>query len=300
MWKKIYEKNSKGAWMILVFFLFLNYISPQNLQDYKKMIEEALAQQGSNRQQSLDIRVERVSGSVEIISMGEETTKLLDNYQYPLEVGDTIKTGYDGEVNIYINNSIIINVARNTEIEITETQGEEGILSLIYGVIVSKVEKIKNKFSFKIKTPTAVCGIRGTQFAVEHNKLSNESVFGVIDEGEIDVYPGEENENNLYKISKNQEIVITPSTKRYKVVTLSKLARHRSKIALIKKKLIYHKNRWKMFTPQERVKFRQMLFHKKVNDNTKKTIKNKNSMYDVKSIQFQNTQYKKRSKDITK
>ncbi|MCX7641750.1 MAG: FecR domain-containing protein [Elusimicrobiales bacterium] len=252
-----------------IYFLlpFIFQIYSQNVQDYKKMIEEALSQQSFSTNQNIDIRIERETGTVEIISMGEENVQLKDNYQYPLEVGDTVKVGYNGEANIYINNFGIINLARNTEIEITETQNET-IISLLYGTIISKIDKLKNKYSLKIKTPSAVCGVRGTQFIVEHNKLSNESIFGILDEGEIEVYPGlEENENNVYRIIKNQEIIINPASKRFKVSPISKLLRYKSKVPSLKKKLTIHKNRWKAFTIQEKIKFRNKLFNKKIIQN---------------------------------
>lgn len=249
----------------------------QNVSDYKKMIEEAIAsQQNISSAINFDIRVERVSGDVEVISAGEEKTKLYDNYQYPLEAGDSLKVGYDGEANIYINNYGLIKVTRNSEIEVIETSGES-VFSLLYGAIISKIEKLARKSSLKIKTPSAVCGVRGTQFAIEHNKLSGESVFGVIDEGEIEVYPGEEeNENNLYKVSKNQEITITPSAKRYKITNLSRLIRHRAKILEIRKRLAQHKKSWRAFNQNERIKYRQKLFNRKDSEPKKQFKRNIN------------------------
>ncbi|MGC8867835.1 MAG: FecR domain-containing protein, partial [Elusimicrobiales bacterium] len=188
---------------LLYVFLFLKSLSFSqnvNIEDYRKMIEEALSrQQGDRGGRTTEFRIERVGGSVEILSMGGEKAHLSNNYQYPLEVGDIIRVGYDGEANIYINNIGVIKVLRNTEFEISETQGED-ILSLNYGSIVSRIERFKNSYTFKVKTPSAICNIKGTQFAIEHNKLSRESIFGVIDEGEIEVYAGEnESENNVYK-----------------------------------------------------------------------------------------------------
>lgn len=262
MWKKVYKEGIKGIGMFLSVLLCVISLFSQTLQDYRKLLEEALSQQNL-AQQRFDVRIERITGTVEVFSITGETAKLLDTYQYPVEVGDTIRTGYDGEANIYINNFAIIHLTRNSEIELTEIE-REGIISLMYGTLLAKIEKTKNRFLLKIKTPLALCNVKGTEFAVQHNKLSNESVFGVMDEGEIDVYPGEEeNDGNLYRVLKNQEITITPSTKRYKVGSLSKLLRYKSKIASIKKSFMTHKRKWKSFTQQERIKYRERLFSKR-------------------------------------
>ncbi len=261
----------------ILFFLNLSFSQNVNIDDYKKMIEQALSTQQTERGGKMaELRIERVKGKVEISAMGEESVSLQDNYQYPVEVGDVIKVGYDGEVNIYIDNIGIIKLLRNTELEVSEAEGDH-ILLLAYGTIVSKIEKIK-KYTFKVKTPSALCSVKGTQFAVEHNKLSGESVFGVIDEGEIVVYPGEqESENNLYRVSKNQEIVINPSSKRWRVSNLSRLSIHRARLYAMKKTLLDHKKKWRRFTQSQIIKYRQKLFTKVKTDNKNfKKTDNKN------------------------
>lgn len=263
---------------ILFYFYLISatFVFSQTVQDYRKIIEQALSQQQSVSQYSFDVRIERANGSVEVISMGEEKAFLKDNYQYPVEAGDVIKTGYDGDAYLYINNFAALSIPRNTELEVTETQGEL-VFSLIYGSVVGRLEK-NAKIVLKIKTPSATSLVKGTQFAIEHIKLSAESVLGVIDEGEMEVYPlSEENNTNLYKLSKNQEIVINPSSKRFKVSNISRLSKHKSKTLLIKKRLSLHKAKWKMFTNQERVKYRQKLFlNTDQNINKKNSLKNRN------------------------
>lgn len=257
-------------------FIFIPFVWSQTAQDYRKIIEQALSQQQSISQSLFDVRVERVNGGVDIISMEEEKASLKDNYQYPLESGDIVKTSYDGEANIYVNNFAILNIPRNTELEITETQGEV-VFSLVYGATVGRLEK-NAKTGLKIKTPSATSLIKSTQFAIEHIKLSGESVFAVIDDGELEVYPlSEENNSNSYKLLKNQEIIINPSSKRFKVSNISRLLKYKSKILAAKKRLTSHKAKWKMFTTQERVKYRQKLFSNATqNSSKKKSLKNRN------------------------
>lgn len=246
------------------------------INKYKKMMEEALKMEGNASNHAIDIRVERVNGSVSILTVNGEEIALTDNYQYPLEAGDMVKTGYDGYANIYINNIGIINIQRNSEFEITDPSSDI-IMTLSIGSIVSKIENlIKQKMSLKIKTPQAVIGVRGTEFAIEYSKFSKEVIAGVFDEGEISVYPGEsEDENKLIKVSKNMEVSVTPDSKRNRVLPLSRLLKYRSTIALAKKNLLLHKKKWKRFNEFQRQKFRESLFKKKLKERVNHKLKSK-------------------------
>jgi len=262
----------------LLLFTGLSLFSQNNIQQYKKMLDEALKmqeqQQGSGE---MDIRIERVKGDVKIITSSEEEVSLTDNYQYPLEAGDVIKTGYDGYAQIFVNNIGIIGIDRNTEFEISEPSNDM-IFTLDIGAIVSKFENlIKNKMSLKIKTPSAVIGIRGTEFGVEYSKFGEETTAGVFDEGEISVYPGEtEDENQAIKIGKNMEVSLNPSSKRAKVIKMAKLMKYRRNIIEARKNIIKHKKYWKRFDRLQRQKYREMLFKKRNNTLQKNGKKQRN------------------------
>ncbi len=271
--ERLYKKGYMKFLILLLEFSGLIF-SQNDPSYYKKMIDEALKLQESQNQLHADIRIERIKGIVKIITSDEKEIELKDNLQYPLESGDIIKTGYDGETYIYINNTGVIKIERNTELEITETFSPS-IFTLFTGAIISKIEKLKNQLAaIKIKTPSAVIGVRGTEFAITHTKFGNKTVTGVFDEGEVAVYPGEEeNESTMIKLTKNTEVTISPETKRYKVTALLTLNTHKSKIFGIRKKLLTHKKKWKRFTEEQRMKFRQILYKKRIKDSA--NIKNR-------------------------
>ena len=264
---------------LLKILIFLNsLIFSQITNDYKKMIEQALEMQ-EQINLSRDIRIERISGSVKIVSDEGENT-LTDNYQYPLESGDLIKTGYDGSAIVYIDNLAAIKIERNSEFEITDNY-DEPVFTLNLGSLVAKVEKaVKKKFQFKIKTLQAVCAVRGTEFAIEQSKFSGESIFAVFDEGEIYIFPAEaeDDESKMIKLSKNSEVIFSPQSKNRRVTKISKMLRYKNNLADVKKRILTHKKLWKRFSDEQRVKYRNMLFKKK-EINRKKTspraIKNK-------------------------
>lgn len=283
MWKEIYKKSYKGGCVkelisFLIFNILFSNLFAQNIQDYKKMIDETISAQNQffASGKDFDIRIQRIKGKVNVISAENEEVSLSDTYQYPLDIGDIIKVGFDGEAVIYINNFAAISLMRNTEVSIEDTSVET-VIRVFYGAIVAKIEKLM-KNQLKIKTPQAVCGVRGTEFAVEHSKLTNESYFGVFDEGEILVWLGEdESDDNKYSVGKGQEIYISPNTKRYKISPLRNLAKYRHNLKFTKRYLLNHKKKWRKFSPAEKIKYRHKLFIGKHNqhNNLKENVSKK-------------------------
>jgi hypothetical protein len=263
-------------WLILKILIIFNSLSfSQDINEYKKKMQQALQLQDQINSQR-DIRIERISGNVKVISAEGEEKDLKNNYQYPLESGDIIKTGYDGSAMIYIDNIAAMKLDRNSEFEITDNSNEP-VFSLNFGSLISKVEKfVKKKIQFKIKTIQAVCAIRGTEFAVEHSKLSGESIFAVFDEGELSIFPidAEDDETKAIKLLKNSEVVFSNQTKNRRVTKISRMSRYRNNFMDIRKRFLSHKKNWKRFTNEQRIKYRNLLFMKKNELNSKNKNKN--------------------------
>lgn len=84
--------------------------------------------------------------------------------------GDTVITDVDSRAKIVMSDRNIINVSPSTKLKIekyTNSANDKNVnLNLIEGKVRSNVEqKYDNKTSkFEIRTPTAVAGVRGTQF----------------------------------------------------------------------------------------------------------------------------------------
>ena len=97
--------------------------------------------------------------------------------------GDKIKTGKDGRAKIIMADKNEINVSPDTEIVIEKyaknAQGDKKVLlNVIYGKIRSNVkQKYKgNKSSYyRVKTKSAVAGVRGTEFLTSFNQATNQS-----------------------------------------------------------------------------------------------------------------------------
>ncbi|MDD5439745.1 MAG: FecR family protein, partial [Candidatus Omnitrophica bacterium] len=85
-----------------------------------------------------------------------------------LEIGDKVETGEKGRILIALSNGHIVELRENTQFLIRtlsrdpKTGDYENLFESDRGTIRAKLLKITGKSSFKIKTPTAVCGVRGT------------------------------------------------------------------------------------------------------------------------------------------
>lgn len=85
--------------------------------------------------------------------------------------GDKIETKDNGKVGLRMDNGNMINLTPNSEIILSsltsnpETGDYENLMESKYGTIRAHVvAKVKGKSAFKIKTPTAISGARGTVF----------------------------------------------------------------------------------------------------------------------------------------
>ena len=89
--------------------------------------------------------------------------------------GDTIQTSDQGRVRIRLNDSSIISLAFQTKLKLTRSvyakkkKRRSTFLSLALGkarFLVVKMLDFKRS-EFKVRTPTAVCGVRGSDFVLE-------------------------------------------------------------------------------------------------------------------------------------
>ncbi|MBI9082536.1 MAG: FecR domain-containing protein [Desulfobacterales bacterium] len=108
-------------------------------------------------------------GSLREVKMGD-----------PVSVGDIVRTKSKSTAEITFADDSVVRLARNSRLQINEYMiGKEetrGILKLFRGKAQSIISKaagffgLKNKNKFEMHTPTAVCGVRGTNFFTWYNQ----------------------------------------------------------------------------------------------------------------------------------
>jgi hypothetical protein len=117
-------------------------------------------------------RVKVVKGAAQIERDGKESVASVG---MAVRVGDTIKTGADGSIGITFQDDSLLSVGPNSILSVdrfvfdsTTHKGEfdtslkRGTLSAVSGKLVKEQPE-----SMRVKTPAAIMGVRGTEFAVK-------------------------------------------------------------------------------------------------------------------------------------
>ena len=116
--------------------------------------------------------ITKMQGEVVVTKAGEAATQ-------PLKIGDLVGSGDkietmdNGKVEIKVDNGNTVNLTPNSQIVLSRlvsnpTTGEyENLMESKFGKMRAFVAaKVTGKSIFKIKTPTAICGARGTVFYI--------------------------------------------------------------------------------------------------------------------------------------
>lgn len=107
-----------------------------------------------------------------------------------LKEGYWIKTGDDGWAVLSLVDGSRITLANNTELEITEflvnKNNKQGVFSVTQGKLRASIVKMsQDRVNYKIKSPTSVAGIKGTEFMMMTKGEAN-VFFG--NEGVAEIY----------------------------------------------------------------------------------------------------------------
>ncbi len=241
--------------------------TPAGEADYKAMLDEALksGKYGQDQNNDWDARVKKISGDVRVKDAGSEEWAALTG-EMPLNSADSVKT-LDGVAEVYLDDKGSITVGRNTELELSSLAKDESIFSMKFGNLAAKISHFLNeRFKMQVRTPSAVCAVRGTEFAVEYSQLGKETGVAVFDEGRLAVSPLDEKEQpqSEYTLEKNTELTFTPAQKRFRPVPLARMARYRTAIAGMRLRLTAMKKTWKPVSSARKEAIRAKIFKRNV------------------------------------
>lgn len=112
------------------------------------------------------------SGEVKVSADGKEWKDV--SIKNKIKINSILKTGKDSHA-VLSHNKAIIKIKANSKIKLlslTDNKKKKSgtKLKLFFGNVLSKITKLKRNQSFKIETPTAVAGVRGTEFSVLYKK----------------------------------------------------------------------------------------------------------------------------------
>ncbi|MBW2610799.1 MAG: FecR domain-containing protein [Deltaproteobacteria bacterium] len=120
-------------------------------------------------------KVQRVKGEVVVLHAHEANKGYRVRPGLMLYKGDTIVTMKKGKVRFKMNDGSILSLASRTKLELNKSvydqkkKSRSSFLNMAFGkarFLVAKLLKFKRS-EFKVKTPTAVCGVRGSDFVIE-------------------------------------------------------------------------------------------------------------------------------------
>lgn len=115
--------------------------------------------------------VKEIKGTVMVVRAGGvKEFKAFQNMR--LSEGDTVRTGHSSQVVIEVDAEQSFKISANSEVVVSELKNKTGqtrlTLNLRKGGVGSDVnKKLPEGSDYKIKTPTAVMGVRGTEFFVQ-------------------------------------------------------------------------------------------------------------------------------------
>lgn len=115
--------------------------------------------------------VQKIRGEAYVIHKNEKAAFALKN-NFPLFAGDTMITSDESSINAVMNDKSLITLASYSKMTLTESvydskkDTRSSLINILFGQARFLVVKIAGAPNFKVKTPTAVCGVRGTDFCI--------------------------------------------------------------------------------------------------------------------------------------
>lgn len=235
---------------------------------YKTMVEDAMksGKFNSSPMDTWDIRLKRTAGTVSVKPGGSEKWSVLaDGTVLPLEPSDQIKVGMDGSAEVYLDDKGAIFAGRGTEMEISAVVKTGTAFTLKVGFLAAKIQHFLNEsHKFQVRAPSAVCVLRGTEFAVQYSQLGRETGAAVFEEGKLSVEPSDGKGQSLgeYVLEKNTELTFTPDQKRLKTAPLSKMRRYSGNVSQMRQRLKALKKSWKPVNSTNRQALRERFFNR--------------------------------------
>lgn len=206
-----------------------------------------------------DARLTALGGAVEVRAGGGKDWREAED-EMPLSAGDHVRTGENSSAEITLDDGGVVRLNADTSMEIASADSESASLSLRLGSLVSKIRSgfLKNKRRFEIRTPSAVCAVRGTEFGVEHNEESGETTAGVFDEGELSVSSLDEGGQVVSEgtVEKGNEVRLRRGERGFKPGAMRRLLRHRKALETARGRLTRLQKTWKRLSPEKRQELR--------------------------------------------
>lgn len=152
-----------------------------------------------------NVKLIKITGSVQV----ERDDKMMPaKVNMVIEGGDVIVTGKSSEAALDMGGGRVVTVRQGTQFTIDDnrSEGSGGVLN--YGIVYVRKTSGSPSAPFSVQTPTAVAGVRGTDFGV--SVAPDGSSMFIVENGEIEV---ETDDGGATKVAGNQEVVVETDEK---------------------------------------------------------------------------------------
>lgn len=225
-----------------------------------------LAQDGS-----WDARLGAVSGDVTIVP-ADGSPEVSGEAGMPLEEGDRVVVGDDGAAEVALDGTSLLAVRAKSELKLEKTAKGDSTFFLAIGSLLAKIEKLGTR-SLRVRTPTAVAAVRGTEFGVETD--GEASHVGVFDDGKVEVAGEAGGKPELLRA--NQETSVLKGAGPGHAVQLQRFVARRAQMRGQGRRLAALKAKWKSLPPEERRVLRLKAIER-MRENRKKLIEKRAAM----------------------
>jgi len=160
------------------------------------------------------------SGNVEIRNTREgQWAPAAVNMQ--IAEGGAVRTGPDGSAAVLLPNKSKVWLKESSSLELEQRQTFASRLALVFGRMKVRVPHLMRKERFEVRTPAAVCAVRGTEFTVDTNEAGAMNINVLYGEVKLNfVVPPEKGSSELY-IAQGRNMTLDEQGKPGKVTMMS-------------------------------------------------------------------------------
>jgi len=198
-----------------------------------------------------DARVVSVQGEV-LVQPADGGDQVAAEVGMPLEQGDRVTTSEGASAELSLNGESLLALRENSDFTLEETETSQSSFLLSVGSLLAKIEALGVR-NMRIRTPTAVAAVRGTELGVEVD-TEDQTHVGVFDEGHVDVR-GES--GGVETLSPHQETSVRRGQAPAKACALKRFLRRREQMFRHCRKVATVRRRWQALSHEKRRELRQ-------------------------------------------
>lgn len=198
-----------------------------------------------------DARLGAVKGDVTVYASGDEEGAAGEEGM-PLQAGDRVVTAEGSSAEVVLDGGSLITVREGSDFKLESAAKADSVFHLAFGSLLAKIQKLGAQ-SLRVRTPTAVAAVRGTEFGVEVE--GEETHVGVFDEGKVEVAGDAGGPPEL--LIANQETRVAKGGKPLHAYQLQRMMRHRALMRGHGRRIAFIRKNWKNLPPGVRMELRK-------------------------------------------